>query len=252
MNWQQLVQQAELHLQLAEAVSLPAIPGVYTPTMQKQVVDVAPEINVNVPGANQFKDASGRVDTAAVARSQGRTPAASGSTAAAPTLSPASTSFAPNATAGEMRQQFQKELSNPVVANKFATLMAAEVGSNNPQSQAAFAETVFNRALATGKSVDQVISNAKYYQPYTDGGFNRAARSMTPTRAAALQQSINAALQGSNITKGATDAGSASVAASVKRGGYDAAPGSAMDIGGETFYRKDYYKNISTLKPLTM
>jgi len=53
MNWQQLVQRAELHLQLTEAVSLPAIPGVYTPTMQKQVVDVAPEINVNVSGAKQ-------------------------------------------------------------------------------------------------------------------------------------------------------------------------------------------------------
>jgi len=235
MNWQQLVQQAELHLQLAEAVSLPVIPGVYNPTMQKQVVDVAPEINVNVTGTKQPN-----------------APATPSSTAAAPASSPVSTSFAPNATAGEMRQQFQKELSNPAIANKFATLMAAEVGSSNPQSQAAFAETVFNRALATGKSVDQVISNAKYYQPYTDGGFNRAARSMTPTKAAALQQSINAALQGSNITKGATDAGSASVAASVKRGGYDAAPGSAMDIGGETFYRKDYYKNISTLKPLTM
>ncbi len=241
MNWQQLVQQAELHLQLAEAVSLPAIPGVYTPTMQKQVVDVAPEINVNVPGAKQPNAIYAPI-----------TPTASSSTAAAPASSPVSTSFAPNATAGEMRQQFQKELSNPVVANKFATLMAAEVGSSNPQSQAAFAETVFNRALATGKSVDQVISNTKYYQPYTDGGFNRAARSMTPARAAALQQSINAALQGSNITRGVTDAGSASVAASVKRGGYDAVPDSIMDIGGETFYRKDYYKNISTLKPLTM
>ena len=237
MNWQQLVQQAELHMQLAEAVSLPAIPGVYTPTMQKQVVDVAPEINVNVPGAKQ-------PITPAV-------PTAPTSTAA-PTSSPVTTSFAPNATAGEMRQQFQKELSNPVVANKFATLMAAEVGSSNPQSQAAFAETVFNRALATGKSVNEIISNTKYYQPYTDGGFNRAARSMTPQKAAALQQSINAALQGSNITRGATDAGSASVAASVKRGGYDAVPDSVMDIGGETFYRKDYYKNAPTLKQLTM
>jgi hypothetical protein len=241
MNWQQLVHQAELHLQLAEAVTLPAIPGVYTPTMQKQVVDVAPEINVNVPGQKQVGATN--------------VPPAGSVSAAAPgpkSASPVSTSFAPNATAGEMRQQFQKELSNPVVANKFATLMAAEVGTSNAQSQAAFAETVFNRALATGKSVDQVISNAKYYQPYTDGGFNRAARSMTPQKAAALQQSINAALQGTNITRGATDAGSASVAASVKRGGYDAVPDSVMDIGGETFYRKDYYKNASTLKPLTM
>jgi hypothetical protein len=241
MNWQQLVHQAELHLQLAEAVTLPAIPGVYTPTMRQQVIDVAPEINVNVPGQKQVGVTN--------------VPPAGGISAAAPgpkSTSPVSTSFAPNATAGEMRQQFQKELSNPVVANKFATLMAAEVGTSNAQSQAAFAETVFNRALATGKSVDQVISNAKYYQPYTDGGFNRAARSMTPQKAAALQQSINAALQGTNITRGATDAGSASVAASVKRGGYDAVPDSVMDIGGETFYRKDYYKNASTLKPLTM
>lgn len=53
MNWQQLVHQAEQHLQLAEAVSLPAIPGVYTPTMRQQVIDVAPEINVNIPGQKQ-------------------------------------------------------------------------------------------------------------------------------------------------------------------------------------------------------
>lgn len=245
MNWQQLVHQAEQHLQLAEAVSLPAIPGVYTPTMRQQVIDVAPEINVNIPGQKQ----PGAGAAPNIPLPTGSIPAAA---PVSKTASPVSTSFAPNATAGEMRQQFQKELSNPVVANKFATLMAAEVGTSNAQSQAAFAETVFNRALATGKTVDQVISNAKYYQPYTDGGFNRAARSMTPQKAAALQQSINAALQGTNITRGATDAGSASVAASVKRGGYDAVPDSVMDIGGETFYRKDYYKNASTLKPLTM
>lgn len=62
MNWQQLVHQAELHLQLAEAVSLPAIPGVYTPTMQRQVIDVAPEINVNVPSAKQ-PNAGGTTNT---------------------------------------------------------------------------------------------------------------------------------------------------------------------------------------------
>lgn len=48
MNWQQLVHKAESHKQLAEAVSLPSIPGVYMPTMQQQTVDVNPEINVNI------------------------------------------------------------------------------------------------------------------------------------------------------------------------------------------------------------
>lgn len=237
MNWQQLVHKAESHKQLAEAVSLPSIPGVYMPTMQQQTVDVNPEINVNI-----------------ARKQQAGAPAAAPTTDAASSTpsTPITTSFAPNATAGEMRKQYQQELSNPAVANKFAILMAAEVGGQGPQAQAAFAETVFNRALATGKSVDEIISNKKYYQPYTDGTFNRAAKNMTPQKTAAMQQAINAALQGSNITKGATDAGSASVAAAVKRGGYDAVPGSAMDIGGETYYRKDYYKNAPTLKPLTL
>lgn len=241
MNWQQLVHKAESHKQLAEAVSLPSIPGVYMPTMQQQKVDVNPEINVNVPSKQQVGVA-------------GAPPAADASSTTTPVGAPSAptTTFAPNATAGEMRKQFQQELSNPAVANKFATLMAAEVGGQGPQAQAAFAETVFNRALATGKSVDEIISNRKYYQPYTDGGYSRAAKNMTPQKAAAMQQAINAALQGSNITRGATDAGSASVAAAVKRGGYDAVPGSAMDIGGETYYRKDYYKNAPTLKPLTL
>lgn len=53
MNWQQLVHKAESHKQLAEAVSLPSIPGVYMPTMQQQKVDVNPEINVNVSGKQQ-------------------------------------------------------------------------------------------------------------------------------------------------------------------------------------------------------
>lgn len=237
MNWQQLVRKAESHKQLAEAVSLPSIPGVYMPTMQQQTVDVNPEINVNI-----------------ARKQQAVVPAAAPTTDAASSTpsTPITTTFAPNATAGEMRKQFQQELNNPAVANKFATLMAAEVGGQGPQAQAAFAETVFNRALATGKSVDEIISNRKYYQPYTDGGYSRAAKNMTPQKAAAMQQAINAALQGSNITRGATDAGSASVAAAVKRGGYDAVPGSAMDIGGETYYRKDYYKNAPTLKPLTL
>jgi hypothetical protein len=164
MNWQQLVQRAELHLQLTEAVSLPAIPGVYTPTMQKQVVDVAPEINVNVPGAKQT--------------GTGTQPPTVGT---APAVPQSTSPFAmPDVSSNQLAAQLQK--ANPNTSPEFLALAPAfeDAGKKyniDPRFLAAVAavETGWgsSRAFRQGNNV-MGISDAK--GPL--GGYGSAANSI--------------------------------------------------------------------------
>jgi hypothetical protein len=138
------------------------------------------------------------------------------------------------------RASFAQELQDPAVQERFYTLMKAEVGGQGPDAQLAFTETVFNRALAQGTSVTNIISNQKYYEPYQNGAFQRAASNLTSTDRQNFANLISKAQNGSNITNGATHNASGSVAASVRQGGYDAVTGSIRTIGGETYYSKTF------------
>lgn len=150
-----------------------------------------------------------------------------------------------NENAAAIRKKFEPEIMSAAVADKFITLMAAEVGGQGEQAQLAFAETVFNRAAATGRSIDSIISDTRYYEPYQTGAIDRARQSLDSNARVNLNNIIMQAFGGSNITNGATDNASADVAASVKQGGYNAVADSVVDIGGETFYTKTYYNNAN-------
>lgn len=147
------------------------------------------------------------------------------------------------------RSQFEDELKNPDVRERFFTLMKAEVGSQGPEAQQAFAETVMNRAAVTGKSINQIISNTKYYQPYHDGAFARAQRNMSAENRKQYAEIIDKVKAGSDLTKGATHNASAGVAASARQGGYDSVKDSLIEVNGEWFYRKKNEDN-SKLKRL--
>ena len=138
------------------------------------------------------------------------------------------------------RASFAQELQDPAVQERFYTLMKAEVGGQGPDAQLAFTETVFNRALAQGTSITNIISNQRYYEPYQNGAFQRAANNLTSSDRQNFAGLISKAQNGSNITNGATHNASGSVAASVRRGGYDAVTGSIRTIGGETYYSKTF------------
>jgi phage gpG-like protein len=135
---------------------------------------------------------------------------------------------------------FTAELSNPDVQKRLFNLMEAEVGSQGPDAQLAWMETVRNRATVKGVSINTIISNEKYYEPYQTGAINTAAARLTDSKITSYNDIVNKALAGSNITNGATHNASAGVAASVKKGGYDSVPGSVVDIGGETYYSKTF------------
>jgi hypothetical protein len=152
------------------------------------------------------------------------------------------------------RASFAQELQDPAVRERFFTLMKAEVGGQGPDAQLAFTETVFNRALATGTSITNIISNQRYYEPYQNGAFQRAASNLTNSDRQNYANLIGKAQSGSNITSGATHNASAGVAASVRRGGFDAVTGSIRTIGGETFYSKTFeQKKLSKIfKPGSM
>lgn len=140
------------------------------------------------------------------------------------------------------RWKFAKELEDPAVARKFYAMMQSEVGGQGPEAQTAWAETVFNRAAANGVSVDKIISNRRYYEPYQNGSFYRNYRGLNSDRISKLGGPTQRALEGSDLTRGATHNASAGVARSVYRGGYDADPRTITTVGGETFYGKHFPK----------
>ena len=133
---------------------------------------------------------------------------------------------------------FANELQDPAVRQKLYTLIEAEVGSQGSQAQLAFLETVRNRAAVQGTTLNNIISNRAYYEPYQTGAINSAAARLTGSKINAYGGLVSQVLGGSNITNGATHNASAGVAASVKNGGYNSVVNSVRDIGGETFYSK--------------
>lgn len=147
--------------------------------------------------------------------------------------------------AAETRKRFDAEMQNPAVREKFYALMKAEVGSQGETAQLGFAETVFNRATVQNTSIDKIISNTKYYEPYQNGAFNRSKASLSSDNRAQYGSIISKVQGGSNITNGGTHNASGSVAASAKRGGYDANVNSVTTIGGETYYNKKYEKKLN-------
>ena len=119
-------------------------------------------------------------------------------------------------------------------------LTQAEVGSQGDQAQIAFMETVANRAAIQGTSIRSIITNRAYYEPLQTG----VTRPVGTQTRSSYDQVFHTVVNGSNLTNGATHNSSAGVAASVRRGGYDAATQSIREIGPsgspETFYSKTY------------
>lgn len=158
------------------------------------------------------------------------------------TLSPAqaasTTGFIPG---GPDRRKFERELQDPQVRELFRTMMAAEVGSQGREAQVGFAETVFNRAQARGVSLKTILSSRSYYQPYKDGGFNRAQRRMNDKLRSSYDNVLDEVYRGTNTTNMATDNASAGLARRIKNhGAHDFHSGDY--IGGELFYNKTIWQ----------
>lgn len=147
------------------------------------------------------------------------------------------------------RSQFAAELADPKIRRLFLTMMQAEVGGYGPEAQAAWAETVFNRAQSQGRSLKTMLAGQrKYWQPYRDGGFKRAQQALASRKGgeklvASLDKSLDTAFKGSNYTNGATHNYQTDNTGMLERQ-FHADRGSIVDIGGEKFYRKRFPNEV--------
>jgi hypothetical protein len=100
-----------------------------------------------------------------------------------------------NPALGDARSSsFADELGAPELRQHIYSLIANEVGGQGTAAQQAFTETLFNRARARGQSLSQVATDPNYYP----GG------SFRPRPGANYQDIVQAALRGSDVSKGAT------------------------------------------------
>tara|TARA_Y100000114_G_scaffold14058_2_gene11376 strand:- start:9898 stop:10995 length:1098 start_codon:yes stop_codon:yes gene_type:complete len=161
-------------------------------------------------------------------------------------------------TAGRDKLQSMSEKTKYRLYN----LTYAEVGGQGALAQQAFMETVSNRAAYRGVSINQVVSNSRYYEPLMkvkDGDIdNLTKRCVNPDGTPAEKRCerttkkydaiLSKVIGGSNITGGATHNASGSVARDWQKR-FDGKSGSRTDIGGETFYSKTYeQKKLIKLK----
>lgn len=123
-------------------------------------------------------------------------------------------------------------------------LTQSEVGGQGRDAQIAFMETVSNRAAAERRSIYSIVTDVRYYEPLQRG----ITRPVSSTTQANYDSVFSEVTRGSNITKGATHNASAGVAKSVRAGGYNSNLSSIIEIGGETFYNKEFPREQNWLK----
>jgi hypothetical protein len=143
------------------------------------------------------------------------------------------------------------ELKDPETRKLFATMLLAEVGGQSTQDQQAFAEKVFNRAMVENRSLKNILSDRRYFEPYQNGTFNKAAATIAKNPDLLnkhLDTIDRVGYTGVDSIRGATHNASGKTAASVRRGGYDSVQSTIVQPGTETYYSKtweqDKIKNL--------
>jgi hypothetical protein len=100
----------------------------------------------------------------------------------------------------QIRASYAHELNDPELIGRVYSLTHREVGSQGPEAQQAFLETVFNRAAARGKTLRETVSDPHYYP-----GVSLRPASLSPEEFDRYQQlALNVAQGGSNISGYAT------------------------------------------------
>ena len=98
------------------------------------------------------------------------------------------------------RAKFAGELQDPAIKARLFSLTHKEVGSQGPEAQQAFMETVFNRASARGQTLDRTMQRGYY-----------PAVSMKHVPGADYSSTLDAVRGGSNVSNFATGNASGSV-----------------------------------------
>jgi len=100
-----------------------------------------------------------------------------------------------------IRSRFADELADPAVRQRFMASIAAETGDQSETARLAYAESVLNRAAASGRSVLDTVNDPHYY-PYATR--SQLGRTFNDASGAPYQSVINQALGGSNVSNLAT------------------------------------------------
>jgi len=131
----------------------------------------------------------------------------------------------PTATGSVDRSIIMDEVeSDPDTKRLLYASTYAEVGSQGDEAIQAYMETVTNRALATGKSLRQILSDPRYYPEATK-------RKLSNKNAPNYDDEWLLVSHGSNIANYATDNASSGLARNRKKAGNP-----YVEIGGELFY----------------
>jgi hypothetical protein len=97
----------------------------------------------------------------------------------------------------QMRQaKFATELNDPNTRRLFAASVAAEVGGQGPRAEQAYIESVMNRSLSRGMTLQQAIQDAHYYPSTTT---SKLGQSFDPGEQNRINNMIGYAMQGSNV-----------------------------------------------------
>ncbi|MDI4655523.1 hypothetical protein [Xanthobacter autotrophicus] len=124
----------------------------------------------------------------------------------------------------EARSRYAQELQDPAVAARLAAFTHAEVGSQGPQAQQAFMESMLNRAAARNQTLAETMSGS-YFPAITH---QRVAQFSTdPQITGRYGDMVKTVLGGSNVGQYATGNASGSV-------GFNSGPQVAA-YGGERF-----------------
>lgn len=138
-----------------------------------------------------------------------------------------------NGTLAEQRARFAEELkNNPALRDKIMRIAANEQGSN-PQGTQAILESMMNRAIVRGTSLE---AQARWHE--SEGGYyqqgNMGVGALENARhRRILEQSLNNTLAGGNVSNYATDNSSQDLAAREKASGTFAW---RTDINGESLF----------------
>jgi hypothetical protein len=102
----------------------------------------------------------------------------------------------------QARGRFTQELTdNPDLRRKLLASIQAEVGDQGEEAKLAYTESVMNRAIARGKTLDETISDSAYYPKTTT---SKLGRQVSQSEYDYLNPVVSRALSGSNLANFAT------------------------------------------------
>lgn len=100
-----------------------------------------------------------------------------------------------------VRKRFAQQVHDPDIRRLVAASTAAEVGGQGPKAAQDFIESVFNRAAARGKTLQETLTDRHYYPQSTLSKLGRTVRAPEQKR---IDEIIDIVMAGSNQSNLAT------------------------------------------------